>query len=79
MPIIATAGSNLAPAPEGAHAGICVDTIDHGVLKVEFAGQTKLQHKITIVWQIDENRQHGQPFARGTPSHCTRNPLSVRT
>src|SRR5262245_30956548 len=56
MPIIATGGDSktFAPAPAGVHQGVCVDVVDMGMLKVVWNGQTKEQHKIRIVWQIDE-------------------------
>jgi hypothetical protein len=33
MPIIEIAGGNLTPAPEGAHAAVCVDVIDLGMVE----------------------------------------------
>lgn len=64
MPIIAKAnGTNFTPAPEGTHSGVCVDVIDLGMLEVSYNNKTKSQHKIKIVWQIDEDRQDdGKPF-----------------
>lgn len=64
MPIYATAkaGSSYPPAPAGAHAGVCVDVVDLGVLKVSWGGKEKQQHKVRIVWQIDEDREDGKPF-----------------
>lgn len=65
MPIIARAGSGTQypPAPAGTHAAICVDVVDLGILEVTYSGKTKKQHKITIVWQIDEDRDDGKPHA----------------
>ena len=64
MPIYASAssGTKHTPAPSGSHVGVCVDVIDLGVLEVTFGGKTKKQHKIEIVWQIDETRDDGKPF-----------------
>lgn len=65
MPIIATAsadGRSFTPAPAGVHQAVCVDVIDKGVLDVTWQGKTKKQHKIDIVWQIDEARDDGKPF-----------------
>jgi hypothetical protein len=62
MPIIAKAGPTFTPAPAGAHASICVDVIDKGVLEVTYQGKTKQQHKIDIVWQIGEDMDDGRPF-----------------
>lgn len=64
MPIIAKAsgGSNYIPAPAGTHAAVCVDVEDLGVLEVNFGGKTKRQHKINIIWQIDEVREDNKPY-----------------
>lgn len=62
MAIVAKAtGGNFIPAPAGTWAAVCCDVVDLGVLEVTFAGQTKKQHKIRIVWQIDESREDGKP------------------
>lgn len=64
MPIIATAGEGktFAPAPAGVHQGVCVDVVDMGMLEVKWAGETKKQHKVRIVWQIDEAMEDGKRF-----------------
>lgn len=56
MAIIVTAGESktFEPAPTGVHQGVCVDVVDMGDLEVKWNGQSKKQHKIRIVWQIDE-------------------------
>jgi hypothetical protein len=61
VPIIATAGeaSNFTPAPEGVHQAVCVDVVDLGTIP-GFGG--KPQHKVVIVWQIDEKREDGERF-----------------
>jgi hypothetical protein len=56
------AGGNFTPAPAGAHTAVCVDVIDHGMLKVVFQGKEQQKHKITIAWQIDEDLPDGKPF-----------------
>lgn len=61
MPIFAKAGAAFKPAPEGQHAAVCVDVVDLGDLRVEYAGKEKVQHKINVVWQIDEDRDDGKP------------------
>jgi len=64
MPIIAKAsGANFIPAPPGAHAAVCVDVVDLGMLEVSFGGKTKQQHKVRIVWQIEEVRADNKPFS----------------
>jgi hypothetical protein len=63
MPIYAksSGGTSFIPAPAGSHAAVCVDVVDLGVLKVTWGGKDKSQHKINIVWQIDEDRDDGKP------------------
>jgi|ERR1035437_8976010 hypothetical protein len=62
MPIYAKSGASFTPAPQGTHAAVCVDVVDLGNLKVTFGGKEKEQHKIKIVWQIEEARDDGKPF-----------------
>lgn len=64
MPIIATAGDNkeFTPAPAGLHQAVCVDVVDMGILEVTYAGKSKKQHKVRVVWQIDEPMEDGKPF-----------------
>lgn len=63
MPIIAKAsGSNFIPAPAGQHSAVCVDVVDMGLLEVTYNGKTKTQHKIRIVWQIEEVMEDRRPF-----------------
>lgn len=62
MPIVAKAGATYKPAPDGSHAAVCCDVIDKGNVEVTYQGKTKSQHKIQIVWQIDELRDDGKRF-----------------
>lgn len=64
MAIMATAGSGTVfkPAPAGLHQAVCCDVVDMGVLEVTYAGKTKRQHKVRVVWQIDEDMDDGKPF-----------------
>ncbi len=64
MPIMATAGDSktFTPAPAGVHQGVCVDIVDMGMLEVTWQGQIKQQHKIRVVWQIDEPMEDGRRF-----------------
>lgn len=64
MAIIAKAssGSDFIPAPAGTWAAVCVDVVDLGILEVTFGGKTKKQHKIRIVWQIDESMPNNKPY-----------------
>ena len=64
MPIIVTAGSGqkFTPAPSGVHQAVCVDVVDMGVMQVTWKGETKKQHKIRLVWQIEELMDDARPF-----------------
>jgi hypothetical protein len=67
MPIIASASEtkNYLPAPEGVHHAVCCDVIDLGMVKSAFLddkGNEKWQHKINVVWQIEELRDDGKRF-----------------
>lgn len=63
MPIYAKAtGSGFTPAPAGQHAAVCVDVVDLGMVEVKWGEQKpKSQHKIRIIWQIDQDRDDGKP------------------
>jgi len=68
MPLIASAPSesrNYTPAPEGVHLAVCVDIIDLGKIESKFTnddGTPKLQHKVNVVWQIEDLRDDGKRF-----------------
>jgi hypothetical protein len=36
--------------------------VDLGILEVTYSGKTKKQHKVNIVWQIEELRDDNKPF-----------------
>jgi hypothetical protein len=48
--------------PGGSHLGVCIDVVDLGMVKLNYSGKTKTQHKIRIVWQVGELREDGNPF-----------------
>lgn len=60
--VSAGSGSTFAPAPAGVHQAVCVDVVDMGLLKVTWNGQEKTQHKVRLVWQIEELMDDGKPF-----------------
>jgi hypothetical protein len=64
MAIIASKGEGqtFVPAPAGVSQGVCVDAVDRGIVEVTWNGQTKRQHKVDVVWQIDETREDGKPY-----------------
>jgi hypothetical protein len=60
MPIVAKKEKkDYENAPEGLWPGVCCDVIDLGMLP-GFEG--KIQHKIKIVWQIEERDSKGKRF-----------------
>lgn len=65
MPIIAKESSSnrdFIPAPAGVHPAVCCDVVDLGVLEVTFGGKTKKQHKVRVVWQIEEVMADNKPY-----------------
>ena len=67
MSIIAKkSGSGFTPCPAGVHQCVCVDVVDMGLMDSQFkdkAGNTKKQHKVRLVWQVDELREEdAKPF-----------------
>jgi hypothetical protein len=66
MSIIAKAsGGNFIPAPEGTWSAVCVDVVDLGVIESDWGGEKKKQHKIRIVWQIEEVMADNRPYVAG--------------
>lgn len=68
MPIVAketSSNRDFIPAPAGVHAAVCCDVVDLGVLEVTFGGKTKKQHKVRIVWQIEEVMEDNKPYLVG--------------
>lgn len=66
--IVKRNGGNFTPAPAGTWAAVCVDIVDLGMVQ---GFQGKAQHKVKLVWQIEEDRADGKPFQvqkRYTPS-----------
>lgn len=63
--------NNFENCPPGLHLARCYRIVDLGTQKTEYMGQTKLQHKISISWEIhgiDDNAKplrmkDGRPFA----------------
>ncbi len=66
MPIVAkSTGDSFVLCPAGAHTAVCVDVVDLGIIESEFNGEKKKQHKVRIVWQIDEDMDNGKPYIAG--------------
>jgi hypothetical protein len=47
-------GGSYRVHPEGQFPAVCCDVVDLGMVRVEFGGKTKQQHKIRVVFQTDE-------------------------
>lgn len=62
MAIMAKAGATYPVCPSGSHVGICVDVVDLGLVKSEYGGKAKTQHKIRLIWQTGELQENGKPF-----------------
>jgi len=63
MGMTATAGSQaFKRVPTGVHVARCVSIIDIGTQRVEFAGETKQQHKIQIKWEVLGEDEAGVPM-----------------
>jgi len=62
MAIVAKAGAKFEVCPAGSHVGVCIDVVDLGMIKSNYSGKSKTQHKIRVVWQVAENREDGKPF-----------------
>lgn len=64
MAIVAkkSGGGNFNPAPSGSWGAVCCDVVDLGIVESTYSGKTKKQHKIRVVWQIDENMEDGNLF-----------------
>jgi len=63
--------SSGAPAKEwespqvGSYKAVCVDVIDKGWLTSEWQGETKSQHKVRLLWQLDCETTQGEPMMVG--------------
>jgi hypothetical protein len=49
-----SAGTNFKPAPAGLHQAVCCDVVDIGLVEVQTPQGAKMQHKVSVVWQIGE-------------------------
>jgi hypothetical protein len=57
VPIIVRKTENKYPLiSAGTYNGVCVDVVDEGMVKSNFDGKEKLQPKVSLHWQLDEQR-----------------------
>jgi hypothetical protein len=63
MAIIAKkSGGDFTPCPAGTYPAVCIDVVDLGMVETVWEGQKKSQHKVRLVWQVDERMADGKPF-----------------
>lgn len=62
IPVSAGNSTTFIPCPAGVHQAVCVDVVDMGNLEVVWNGQKKIQHKVRVVWQVEELMDDGKPF-----------------
>lgn len=62
MAIVASKGSSFTPCPAGTFIAVCIDVEDLGIVKSTYGEKTKSQHKVNIIWEIEEKRDDGLPF-----------------
>lgn len=55
-------GGDFKRVPPGVHVGRCYKLVDLGTQEVTWEGETKLQHKITIYWELHGEEQDGTPL-----------------
>lgn len=61
-----TEGGDFAPPPAGVFTAICYRFIDLGTQPTQFQGQTRLQRKVMLSWEItdpEERMEDGKPYA----------------
>ena len=62
MSFIVEDKGNFEAVPAGAHLARCYRIVDLGTQKTEYMGQSKLQHKIMIGWEIHGTNDDGTPI-----------------
>jgi len=68
-------GGSFTPVPAGMHLARCYKIVDLGSQKTEYMGQTKIQHKIMLqfeVWSEDENG-NATLTSKGEPLSISKN------
>jgi hypothetical protein len=62
-------GGDFKRVPSGVHVGRCFKIVDLGTQEVTWEGQTKLQDKVTIYWELHGETDDGTPLVNddGSP------------
>jgi hypothetical protein len=55
-------GGDFKRTPPGVHIGRCYRIVDLGTQEVTWEGQTKLQDKVTIYWELHGEAEDGSPL-----------------
>lgn len=59
-------GGGYTLAPAGQHRARCISVIDLGTQKVEWQGQVKMQHKVSLRWELSDEimeSEDNRPFS----------------
>lgn len=60
--IVPQSDSKFVTHPEGVFAAVCVDVIDMGMVSREYMGETRLVHKVRLVFETEQAREDGSRF-----------------
>jgi hypothetical protein len=52
------------PSP-GVYSGVCIDVVDKGWVQTEYQGESKEQHKVRLVWELDCKTSAGENMVAG--------------
>lgn len=57
-------GGNFEPCPPGNHVAICYGVIDVGTHERVYQGETKIERRVRLMWEIpEETMSDGRPFS----------------
>ena len=77
MALVAKAneGGSFTPVPAGMHLARCYKIVDLGSQKTEYMGQTKVQHKIMLQFEVWSEDESGSPTltSKGEPLTISKN------
>jgi len=62
MAIVAKAGASFEVCPAGSYSAVCCDIVDMGLVETNYSGKVKKQHKVRVIWQVDEKKSSGERF-----------------
>ena len=62
MAIVAKAGASFEVCPAGSYSAVCCDIVDLGLVEITYSGRVRKQHKVRVIWQVDEKNSGGNRF-----------------